>query len=162
MEIMNTEKYKYLNDIQILFNTEFRDFLSIFSDETTSSIDKLKETYSLDITAINISTCKKITWSFRHYLNFENDLYNELIISFETFKKEGIKRNSFFLKDYLTYRKIEINFQEWDHHTSYEEEKERLKVIFRNVFAIIQTEELNRILFTNEWLEVPIDMSPYK
>jgi hypothetical protein len=162
MEIMNAEKYNYLNDIQILFNTEFREFLSVFSDETTSSIDKLEETYSLEIKAINISTCKKITWSFSHYLNFKNDLYNELTISFETFKKEGIKRNSFFLKDYLTYRKIEINLQEWDHHTSYEEEKERLKVIFRNVLVIIQTEELNRILFTNEWLEVPIDMSPYK
>ena len=76
---------------------------------------------------------------------------------------EKYYNNNFRLKDYTTFRKIPFNEKlTWKQIKSYEEGIEAAKELFVYVKQILLLEEMQKILFTNYWINVPIDYSPYK
>jgi len=77
---------------------------------------------------------------------------------------ENYYKDSFWLKDYTTFRKIPFDFPQliWKPVKNYEEGEQAAKKLFEYVKEILLLDEMQKILFTDYWVNVPIDYSPYK
>ncbi len=76
---------------------------------------------------------------------------------------ENYHRMHFMLRDYTAFRNISYDEKMvWRQIKNYEEGIQAAKDYFEFVKEILLTEEMQKFLFTDYWINVPINYAPYK
>ncbi len=76
---------------------------------------------------------------------------------------ENYHRMHFRLRDYTAFRKISYDEKMGSRQIkNYEEGIQAAKDYFEFVKEILLTEEMQKFLFTDYWINVPINYAPYK
>lgn len=153
-------EFLFLQDIfeyttQIERNTfhknEYSSFTSKFPTTVTKLVYTSHQNKSIEIRP-SISKHPKCNILFTCSVMFKNN-------------NEGKEYSrDFSIKDYTTFRNIPFNEIDlcWKMVDNYEEGIVVAKTFFEYLKTIINSEEIQKILFTDYWIMVPIDYSPYK
>jgi hypothetical protein len=181
---MTIEAIITINKIEAIFFREMRDIIKKTASDTMSekymlvdvneigsSIPENDKSFGVKF-SYNTLTQKKIGWQFVVYIDFygRDRFLTDLWISN---KKEdecsnNVKRKSFRLKDYCKFRNIMFleKFEKGQQILSiidnWVEVESYLIEYLSFIKNVINQDEMQKILFTEYWTNVPIDWSPYK
>lgn len=127
---------------------------------------ELKKNFLTEISYIS-SNNKEIKITYQMFFHPQKVLLFLCDIAFENrnyiSQDKGYCRKGFSLKDYTTFRKLTFNENlVWHQINNYEEGEQLAKQLFEYVKEILLLDEMQKILFTDYWVNVPIDYSPYK
>ena len=158
---MELDFIKKTEKIQILLFDVIGDFLQKFANRVFITIADSEENFNdFEIILLNTSNNKKINFYYSEGCNITNEKIIIYQFSIETDKTGAIKRNKFYLQDYALFKGLSYNQnippKEWEHYDN------KLKELFTLVKLILEDIELNRVLFNDEWVEIPINLEPYK
>lgn len=150
MEIKNLQIFgNYCFDY---FEEYFVDYNKILSKYFIDDIDSSWMEFILE----NKKSNKKILIGLSHSININN----ESIFIFRFFIEN--EKNSFSLKDYCSYRNMsypishDIVVNPTNNITQY------FDSYFKELKLFIQNPEIAKIIFSDYWIDIPKDMSPYK
>jgi hypothetical protein len=165
-KIENIEKITYREIESYIINfsliVTIKKFMLIAIDET---LPKNSNSFGLQFYLINTANNKEIEFRFAYNVRLEGNFFNkDFYVRYDNKAINNSVRNSFRLKDYCTFRKID--FPEGVEQSFHISNEDRLKIhIIKYILFVkdvLATEEMQKILFTDYWVNVPIDFSPYK
>lgn len=157
---MELDFIKKTEKIQILLFDVIGEFLQKFANKIIVTYDTEEKFNKLEVSVSNKSNSKTIIFYYSEGLNIDNEFIRLYLFSIETEKKEGIKRNKFYMQDYAQLKGLPYNqFIPAKYYYNYEE---KLVEVFEQVKLILEDVELSKVLYADEWIEVPIDLEPYK
>lgn len=157
---MNQDYLIRCNEINNVFSLHFSDFISKFSNSFSINYNQAENVVGIEIILNRDSNKRKLNFIYEYGVFNNCDIYQRYLFSIETLKNNTIRRNKFFIQDYAQFKNLEYNqyipIEEWEDYI------ERLKDVFKQVKIILTDEDLQEILYTDKWIEIPINWTPYK
>lgn len=158
---MNIKFFKKSNVVLSTFHCCFDIFIEKFATEISVNISSEDSFDDIEISISRKTNNKKIIFYYTEGYNVDDEFINIFQFSIKTLNAENIKRNCFYLQDYSLLTKMPYNSTIKPNKDIYAIEKE-LKIIFEQVVDILNEPKLHNVLFSDEWIEVPINWTPYK
>lgn len=170
---MDEKILEKFNQIQILFYKELEYYIKDFSDEVDIKISNLglgqviemtsimRNNYSLELTLLRKTNNKKLVFSLYDGFNAEKKLCYNFRFFVETLSNDA-KRKKFSIEDYCTDKGISYHYKSSLFQENVNEVIKDIQSFLRFILSILLQPEIKKILFSNEWIEVPIDWYPYK
>jgi len=146
--------------IELYYNV-FDFYIESFSDKIITDIESEGKFENVSITMLRKENNKKINFYYSQGFNIDDEFICLMQFSIETLKTEKIKREKFYIQDYnVLIEKPYIPIL--TSSRNFEDKKEELIIIFKQVLEILNELNLRRILFTHDWIEVPINWGTFK
>jgi hypothetical protein len=153
---MNKSHLNILKKFEELLFKHLKKYVYQFADEIEVKFGSENEQLSwVDIVFINLNNDKKINISFSNGLNYEGKKVNGF--RFFISRKDIL----FSINDYCKFKRIHNPLSENFYFEATEIEN-KIEIFISECIEFLKIEEINKILFTDFWLDVPPDFSPYK
>ncbi len=169
---MKREYPQYFDLIKEYFLTQFsffsnnnpprvniRDWNSIHSKNIESTLIN----FVIEITIDNLIGQREIFLSYYHGYSANVTLCNDIVFEIKnTSKNSTHSRKNFFIGDFCEFYDIELSEPSFYETTGESYSLEKLKKYTDAVKSIIENTNLKEILEGKIWIDIPVNMKPYK
>lgn len=153
---MDKKHLSTLRKFEVSFFKEFDTYIYDFSDQLKVEIISESEELSwLKITLINSELNRKIETTFTTGINFEHNIFYDFM--FYIYNGE----NSFSIKDYCAHKKITSPILK-DFFIEVENLEKEISLFFKGCLEFLKKKEVEKMLYSDFWIDIPSDFSPYK
>ncbi len=119
--------------------------------------------YGLKITIDNPNTKRKLLLNYREGPNAAKTISNHIVIEIKNTSKNSTHlRNNFFIGDFCEFYDIELSEPSFYETTGESYSLEKFKKYTDAVKSIIENTNLKEILEGKIWIDIPVNMKPYK
>lgn len=156
-------KVVFFRDVELIYNELLEESMKGFYNLSKYNSEILVGKDEVDTIEIKlVKNKKKIVLSISSDVTVRGQDFVGLSFCIRT--KLPCEREWFSLKDYCTHYNYEHLAIENDFflNESTESSIEKITAYLTRVIELLRTEPLNEILFTDKWVDIPADMSPYK
>lgn len=154
------EEFKKLQECQYLFFDKFDYFISSFASEV--QINYIEHPLHIEqiILLKNILNNKIIYYSVSFGVNVEGKIFCGFRFYIQRIIKNSLLRNEFSIIDFINKYNLK-NEIEWFKLGEFDLVIQ-VNTFITEVNEIIYNEKMLQVLFSDEWLDIPINMEPYK
>lgn len=124
---------------------------------------KMSKNFVLEITIENSKKEREIFFSYREGPNSKKTISNHIVLEVKnTSKNHSQYRKNFFISDFCELYNLKLSEPSFFETTGKNYSFEKFKKYMDSVKFIIENSDLHRILNGEIWIDVPINMKPYK
>lgn len=165
------ETPEYFQLIKVYYLNQF----TIFSDKYPPTVNinilptpilkdnEVLNNYGLKITIDNQKTKRQLVLNYREGPNAAKTISNHIVFEIKnTLKNSKHSRNNFFIGDFCEFYDIELSEPSFYETTGENYSLEKFKKYIDAVKSIIENTNLKDILEGKIWIDIPINMKPYK
>ena len=128
-----------------------------------SKNDNILKNYVLELTIENSVNERKIFFSYSEGPNAKRPLSNHIVFEVENISEIPFSgRKNFFIGDFCEFYNIELPESSFYETTGGGYSIEKFKKYIDSVILIIESTNLKKILKGDIWIDIPINMKPYK
>jgi len=128
----------------------------------SKSLGGHKIDYLLSIVLENKIGNRKIHFSYYDGLNGEKKECNSFSVLIENTTDKQVKRSKFSFEEYLRFRNIDLEIKTFFEKSQFQNSLSLLNQFLTHLENWLKNENLKSIIKGEEWIEIPIDMRPYK